>query len=625
MTPRVQSSRSGRHRAAAAPVRRPKGWSTAVATISAIMMTLDMTVVLVALPTIAEDLGLTLTGGQWIINAYSLAFASLILSVGSLSDIIGRRTLFLIGHVLFVGASVGCMMADTEGFLVGMRAVQGCGGALVFGTCVPLLGDAFVPGEEKERTRAIGALMGLAGGATAVGPLVGGFLVEKGQWQWIFGINVPIGIVCMLATLIFIPDIHKAERQRGVRDMPPVDVPTIIIAAGMLFSLNYAIIQGSDRGWTDTLIILAFALALQLLVILLWIQTAKGQRAMIDIRLFRIPSFSTVTFAAFAARLFSFGMMPYLVLWLSGQVGLSALQIGYVSMALAGPIVVFSGVGLAMGRFLHVKWVQAIGMFVVAVGLLLGLMVEANSGWQDLIPSYLVIGAGTGIMMPHLMDLAVSVVPRERTGTATGIANTSMPLGTSFGVALYGAYLSHHVAERLDGVPDDRLIDAAEAGLFNVLDQYGPMLQMPELGQTAREAFAESLHGIFIMAAIFAVVGALACALFIRQKDIRSGDDAAPPAGERYERHESREFRDGGRGYAPQQPRPAERYRPEERFRPEDLYEEEWDEEPQRQRPRPQQARPPRPREAELRRRPPQPEFSGEWARDERILSLIHI
>ncbi|MCZ9309900.1 MFS transporter [Corynebacterium uberis] len=489
-----------------------------MSTISAMMMTLDITIVLVALPAISEDLKLTLSGGQWVINAYSLAFASLMLSVGSISDLIGRRTIFLIGHVLFLAASVGCLLADSQTLLVASRAVQGAGGALVFGTSVPLLSDAFSPAEKKERTRAIAILMGLSAAASAIGPLIGGALVENGAWEWIFAINIPIGLFVIVTTMLFIPDLHKQARLAGKRDMPPVDIPTTILAAGMLFALNYAIISGPERGWTHWVVVVSFAVSLQLGVIMAWIQTVKGDSAMIDIRLFKIPSFSTVSFSAFAARLFSFGMMPFLVLWLAGQAGLSALQIGYVSMALALPIVLFSGVGLVMGKFMRLGWVQAVGMLIVGAGLLLGLLVHWDSDWPDLIPSYVVIGIGTGIMLPHLMDLSVSVVPPEKTGTASGIANTSMPLGTSFGVALYGAYLSNHIGDKFDGVPQ-QLIDATEAARFDLIDMYAP-----QYGELARTTFVEGLHGIFIMAAIFATIGALACALFIREKDIRTAE-----------------------------------------------------------------------------------------------------
>ncbi|RRO81261.1 MFS transporter [Corynebacterium bovis] len=483
------------------------------------MMTLDITIVLVALPSIAKDLDLSLSGGQWVINAYSLAFASLLLSAGSISDIIGRRTIFLIGHVLFLAASVGCVTAGSEGMLIASRAVQGAGGALVFGTSIPLLSDAFLPSEKGRRTKAIAVLMGTSAAASALGPLIGGALVEYGAWEWIFIINIPIGIFAVLATLLVIPDIHRETADDRSSDLPPLDLPTTVIAAGMLFTLNYGIISGSDRGWTDGLVLSSFGAALLLFVVMASIQLSKGDRAMVDLRLFSIPSFSTVTFAAFAARMFSFGMMPFLVLWLSGHVGLTALEIGYVSTAMAGPIVLFAPVGLLLGKRMRLGYVQAIGMVVVAAGLLLGLLVQPESGWPALIPAYVAIGVGTGIMLPHLMDLAVSVVPEGRTGTASGIANTALPLGTSFGVAAYGAYLSHTVRDALDGAPQ-RILDAAEGGQFALIEKVSP-----PFAATALDAFVDALHGIFVIAAVLAVIGALACAVFIRE---RHDDTTAP-------------------------------------------------------------------------------------------------
>lgn len=500
--------RRGRHRL---PSPRPKGWSTVVATISTMMMTLDITIVLVALPAIAEDLHLTLSGGQWVLNAYSLAFASLLLSVGSISDVIGRRTIFLLGHLIFLGASIACVLAGTQEALIISRAIQGAGGALVFGTSIPLLSDAFRPDEKEQRTRAIAALMGGAAAASALGPLIGGFLVDVGAWEWIFIINIPIGLFVIVATAVKIPDLYRENEVSGASELPPLDIPSTLIAAGMLFGLNYGIIAGADAGWTDPLVLTAFAATIVLLGALVWIQMSKGDRAMIDLRLFSIPSFSTVAFAAFAARMFSFGMMPYLVLWLSGHVELSALEIGYVSTAMAVPIVLFSAVALKLGTLMRLGLVQALGMVIVAAGLMLGLMLTPDSGWPALLPMYMVVGAGTGIMLPHLMDLAVSVVPGSRTGTASGIANTALPLGTSFGVAAYGAYLSHVVQGKLDGAPQ-QVLDAAEAGQFGLIEQFAPMFAQPAL-----ESFVDGLHGIFVIAAVLALLGAVACAMFIRE------------------------------------------------------------------------------------------------------------
>lgn len=505
-----------------------------------VMMTIDITIVLVALPAISADLGLSLSGAQWVINAYSLTFASLLLAAASLSDIVGRRRIFLLGHVLFLLASVGCVMTGSEAGIIAFRALQGAGGALVFGTCIPLLADAFDtkdPESSAKRTRSVAAMMGIGGAASAFGPLVGGLLVETGTWEWIFAINIPLGIVVMLATLIFIPDLHREEREQRVRTHRTgtsgtlsgarISVGAIGLIIASLVLVNYGIIDGQEQGWTSEIIIAALAAGVLLFTALILFELARRDRAMVDFRLFRIPAFATVTFNAFASRMFSFGMMPFIILWLAGQLELSALEIGYVSSALAVPMVVFSAVGIALLRWIAVGVIQAAGMLIVAGGLMLGLVMDVDSGWADLMPMYLVLGAGTGLMLPHVMSLAVAVVPTERTGMATGLANTALPLGTAFGVAVYGAYLSDRVNAGIDGMQippgmppgaEADIRQAAEGGLFQEIAATSPEFARETLG-----FFIDGLHGIFIIAAVLAVIGALASLIFIRGKDGTAG------------------------------------------------------------------------------------------------------
>lgn len=518
-----------------------------VAALTTMMVTIDITIVLVALPSITEDLGLSLSGAQWVINAYSLTFASLMLAAASLSDIVGRRRIFLIGHVLFLGASIGCILTGSEAGIIAFRALQGAGGALVFGTCTPLLADAFDPDDASaapKRTRAVAAMMGIGGAASAFGPLVGGALVETGTWEWIFLINIPIGIAVIIATLVFIPDLHGEDRAARVEragasaasvgsvgsaaSTSPgarISVVAMLLTIASLVLLNYGIIDGQEQGWTSEIIIASLAAGVLLFAALVLYELSKRDHAMVDFRLFRIPAFATVTFNAFASRMFSFGMMPFIILWLAGQLELSALEIGYVSSALAVPMVVFSAIGITLVRWIPVGIVQAAGMLVVAGGLMLGLVMDVGSGWSDLLPMYLVLGAGTGLMLPHVMSLAVAVVPSVRTGMATGLANTALPLGTAFGVAVYGAYLSDRVNSGIDDLNiaqmpgaspemEEQVRGAAEGGLFQEIAKVSPDLANQSLG-----FFIDGLHGIFIIAAVLAVIGAAASLIFIRGKD----------------------------------------------------------------------------------------------------------
>ena len=338
-------------------------------------------------------------------------------------------------------------------------------------------------------------------------------------------------------------------------------------------------LTGPDDGWTDGKVLIACGVSLAGVVMLVWMQLAKGDKAMIDIRMFAIPSFSAVTIVAFAGRLFSFGMMPYIVLWLSGAVGLSSLEVGYVTTALAIPIIVFSAVAIPLGKKIRVSAIQALGMIVIAAGLLLGLKMQAHSGWQDIVPMYVVVGIGTGLMLPHLMDVAVSVVAPRKTGTATGIANTAFPLGTSFGVAIYGAIITHATSLGLKGVsfptasiaaahpavpvppgapaPPSPLPGAAvPPGVASLppgvhpntplppgavlspdkktitMDAPQKIVDLASSGQfeiirkhapmfvdKALESYINGLHNLLVLAAILAAAGALVALVFIRDKD----------------------------------------------------------------------------------------------------------
>lgn len=582
---------SGAKTKPAKPGKKPTGrryphakfWSTVAGSVASLMMTLDMTIVLVALPDIGESLKLSLSGSQWIVNAYTLAFAALLLGVGSLSDLVGRRGIFIVGQLVFVAASVGCMTADAENWMIVARAIQGAGGAMVFGSSLPLLSDVFGPGEEKQRTSAVAVFMAAGAAAVALGPLVGGAIVEFFDWRWIFAINIPIGLLIIVGTLIGVPkdaqqwrrqaledrkarllaeghvdEVEKLEDQQVEEVVPPISWLTLIVASVFLFALNYALLTGPDDGWTDGKVFIGFGVSLAGLVLLVWMQLAKGDKAMIDVRMFAIPSFSAVTIVAFAARLFSFGMMPYIVLWLSGAVGLSSLEVGYVTTALAIPIILFSPVAIQLGKKIRVSAIQALGMIIIAAGLLLGLKLNSNSGWVDIIPMYIVVGIGTGLMLPHLMDVAVSVVAPRKTGTATGIANTAFPLGTSFGVAIYGAILTAATSSGLKAVsfptasvmnmqagaqqlppgvqapapqlppgavlsPDkstitmdapQKIVDLASSGQFPLIRQHAPMF-----ADKALESYINGLHNVLIIAAVLAAVGALVALIFIRDKD----------------------------------------------------------------------------------------------------------
>ncbi len=477
-------------------------------------MTLDVTVVNVALPEIQSDLDASLDSLQWTVNAYVLAFAALLLTVGSLSDRYSRRTLFLAGLTVFTVASALCITARSETTLIASRAIQGVGGALVFGTCLALVADAHTGVAEEIRRKAVGTAMAAGAAAAALGPLIGGGLVQIGAWQWIFAVNVPIGIALIVATLLRVPTVDRTGEVRGA-----VDRMGAALVVVPLFTANYGLLTGADSGWAQPKVVAALTIAAITGLGFVWLELRRGDTALLDLGLFRIPTFTAAIVLGFVVRLLTFGIFPFLILWLAGAHDMSAFRTGLVLTALAVPLMIAAGVGTPLARAIGVARTMTIAMVVTAVGLFLGTLVHGTGPWQTILACLVVTGIGCGLAMPHLMNLAVDVAPPHKAGMATGAANTAMPLGTAAGVALFGVVLSSRVRAEIDpttaGAGADRFADAVIAGI----------LRYPTAAQTelATTAFTDSLRLIFVLAGCGALVAAIVAAVLIRETDRRGG------------------------------------------------------------------------------------------------------
>lgn len=470
------------------------GWLNFAVALSAALVTLDMTVVTIALPAITEHFDAGLDDAQWVVNSYVLVFAALLLAAGALSDRISRRTLFVTGHVIFLGASVVCTFANSVEMLIGGRGMQAVGAALIFATCMPLIADAFEH-DEKGRAKAVGVFMAAGAAAAALGPLIGGVLVDSGGWRWIFAVNIPFDIlaVVIILTLVKLPP-HRAT------GLPPMDWISTIIIAGALVSLNYVLISGPTDGWTSAGVLIAAGLALLLFAIFVIIQDRKGSRGLLDLSLFKIPSFSAAVFLSFTGRLVTFGLLPFLIFWMTGDGGLSSIQIGCVMLAIALPLVFFAGPSALLERTGKVNLVTAVAMVITAAGLLWAMFtLDAESTWRSLVGPLIAIGVGSGLAVPHMMNIAIAVVPAAKSGMASGVTNTALPLGTSTGVAVFGAVLTSHIDE-LDA--PQQVKDATAAGRFDLLAPAVP----PENLHTLLETFMDGITSIFALAAVAAAV-----------------------------------------------------------------------------------------------------------------------
>ncbi|WKX69034.1 MFS transporter [Streptomyces sp. XD-27] len=509
--------------ATAPEVRSARRWTTAVTSLAAALMTLDITVVNVALPEIGADLNASLDSLQWIVNAYTLTFAALLLTAGSVSDRIGRRAVFLTGVAVFTVASAGCALSQDAATLIAARAVQGAGGAMVLGTSLALIAGAYEGAAAGARKTAIALFT--AGGAVsaATGPLVGGAIVEWLSWPFLFAVNVPIGIFILLGAAWKVPETVTAEATGKI------DYVGAVLAVLALFSLNYGLLTGARNGWTSPDVLGALIAGALLTVAFVAVQRRLGTRAMLDLRLFAIPTFTGAVLLSFAARIFSFGMLPFLTLWLGGMLGHTPFQTGLILLAQSLALVLAAPLGAQLTKVMPVGRVLALGMAVVAVGQFLAVGIGPDDDWTAALPMLVLLGIGAGLTLPHLLDLAVGVVPAAQAGTASGAANSFFPLGTATGVAAFGAVLSAKVDAALSTaalgrlhVPEDgagRARELVTAGQFDALGKMAPRAARGSVLDLARTAYTDALSAIFLIAGVAGLLAAVASLVLVREND----------------------------------------------------------------------------------------------------------
>jgi EmrB/QacA subfamily drug resistance transporter len=499
-------------------------WTLACVCVGTFMLLLDITIVNVALPAIQQDLHANFSDLQWVIDAYALTLASLLLVSGSVADIVGRRRVFVTGLVLFSAASLACGLSTTPTMLTLARAAQGIGGAMLFATSLALLAQTF---HGRERGTAFGVWGATIGGAVAIGPLVGGALTDSLGWEWIFLVNVPIGLAAAFVT------VAKVDESK---DPTPSGVDWLGAAAFSvsLFMLVFALIRGNEEGWSSTLIVSLFvgsALALVAFVVI----EMRRESPMLDLSLFRKPSFAGASIVAFVLSASMFAMFLYIVLYIQNILGYTPFEAGVRFLPLS--LVSFFAAPIA-GR-LSTRFPARVflggGMVVVGVGLLLMSGITDSSDWTGLLPGFIVAGAGIGFVNPNLAQAAIGVVPPRQSGMASGINNTFRQVGIATGIAALGAIFQSHVqskvAAALGSIPVDahQIAHGVAAGggreaLGSVPEQF-----RGQVVQAARHAFVSGLTELFVIGAIVAFVGAVLGFVLVRQRDfIAPAHEGAP-------------------------------------------------------------------------------------------------
>jgi EmrB/QacA subfamily drug resistance transporter len=503
-----------------------KWWTLIVVCVATFMLLLDITIVNVALPKIATDLRASFSDIQWVINAYALTLASVLLTTGSLADLLGRKLVFSIGLGLFSFTSLLCALAPSALFLILARAGQGIGGAIMFSTSLALLAQEF---RGRERGTAFGAWGATTGIAVAIGPLLGGALTQAFGWSSIFYINVPIGIAAVALTLAKVQESRDPEGKR-------IDWIGTVTFTGALFLFVYAVIRGNDKGWGSTEIVSLLAGSAVLLVAFLISQRVQSN-AMFDITLFRKPTFVGAALVAFALSASMFAMFLYLTLYLQTILGLSPLQTGLRFLPTTGVMFFVSAASGNLSARVPVRVLLSSGLVLVSAGLLLMRGLTASSGWTALLPGFIVAGAGVGLVNPALASTAIGVVPPQRSGMASGINSTFRQVGIATGIAGLGAIfqsaISSKLAPRLAATPvaghAGQIAHAVAAGgSASVLTKIPPR-QRAQAAAAIHSAFASALNDILLVGAIVAFAGAALGLLLVRSVDF-VGSGAPEPA-----------------------------------------------------------------------------------------------
>lgn len=509
-----------------------KWWTLVAVCIGTLMLLLDVTIVNVALPSIQRSLHASFSDLQWVVDAYALTLAALLLTTGSLADLFGRRRLFMIGLVLFTASSLASGVAASPLWLNLARGAQGVGGAAMFSTSLALLGTAF---QGRERGTAFGIWGAITGVAVAIGPVIGGALTSGISWRWIFLVNVPIGAIALVLCLLRVDESRRSDAQRP-------DLIGVITFSGALGLLVYALIKGNSKGWGSPVILACLIGTVVLLVLFVVAELVQRERAMFDLSLFRKPTFSGGLIAAFAISAGLFALFLYMTLYIQDVLGYSAFQTGLRFLVLSGAILLTSGLAGRLTAQIPIRFLIAPGLALIGVGLLLMRGLDASSGWTHLIPGFIAAGAGTGLVNPPLASTAIGVVTPERSGMASGINSTFRQVGIATGIAGLGAVFSHTVRTQIVSLLDSsqavgtRASHAIASSVAQGSGAGGHLGHLPararlDVVHAIRVAFVTGLNDVFLIGAILVFVSAALTLVLIRSRDFEVGSARGPQPG----------------------------------------------------------------------------------------------
>jgi EmrB/QacA subfamily drug resistance transporter len=491
------------------------------------LIIVDSTIVNVAIPSIVDELAITSTQVQWVQESYTLVFAALLLVFGTLADRFGRRRMLLLGVAIFALSSVLAAAAQNGDLLIGLRVLQGVGGAMILPSTLSIINATF---RGRDRAIAFAVWGSTIGGMAAVGPVLGGWLTTYFSWRWAFGINLPLGVVIVIGVLLFV----RESREAGALGVDLVGAALSVIASG---ALVFALIEGRTYGWwladavpdlgswswpfdLSPIPFVFLIAALALVGFVAWGRRREraGKPTMLAFGLLAIPSFRNGNIAALIVSLGEYGIILSLPLWLQNVLGYDALQTGYVILALAIGSFVASGFAGGFGNRISPVWIVRTGILAEMVGVaIVGFVIAPDTPWWAIAAGLFVYGFGIGLATAQLTGVVLRDVPVEQSGQGSGTQSTARQVGSALGIAILGTVLFTSVGASLEArLADNDIPDAVKVQIVDaVVDSAGNAIpglddRDAAVAADARAAFSDGTRYSAFAAAGFLALGLLA-------------------------------------------------------------------------------------------------------------------
>jgi EmrB/QacA subfamily drug resistance transporter len=500
------------------PNQGKRKWGVlAIISFSLFMILLDVTIVNIALPAIMNDFKASLSSIEWIMNVYVLVFASLLLTLGKLGDLFGRKRLFMIGLVVFTLSSLGCGLSPNLAVLLVSRGIQAMGAAAMMPATLSILNVEF---SKKQRGLALGVWGAVAGAANALGPIIGGALVDAFSWHWIFAINIPIGVIAIFAAWKVIRESVDEHVDRHV------DIPGVVVISAALFCLTFALIEGQGYGWTSPVILGLFIGAAVGLIVFIFLEL-KQASPLAQLRLFRLRSFSAGNIVGMVVNFGLIGIIFLLVLYLQIVLRIDALTAGLWILPFPLAIILVAPFAGRLTDKIGGRWILFTGCLLTALGFYLMTDLTRVTAWTDLLLGLILCGAGIGMVMAPVTTVVMASTPVQQSGMGAGILSTIRQIGSVMGLAVLGAVLQNQLVSNITGalaqspgIPESvrgQIIQGLGSGNYSSgMNTSGnlPAAMQAQMAEMFKMQFALSLEATMKVGIIVILVGAVA-SLFI--------------------------------------------------------------------------------------------------------------